>query len=274
MQPAPDLKSVAVAGPAQTEAADDGHAVFGAALLNSAHTEPDGVVGPDGQPAPKRFNVYRNNVVASLLDFLAGRFPAVQRLVGEAYFRALAKEYVVTNPPKSPVLLWYGAGFAGFVAAFPPLRSYPYLADVARAEMAWAEGYHAADAPALDPAVLGQIPPENLAEVVFNRHPSAQTVSSDYPVYELLAANRFDIDSKRNVDLSTRQSVLVVRPELDVMVHLIGKGEEQLLRSLMEGRPLGEAAASALAASPELDLSACLGAFLSWGCFTDFQELS
>ena len=42
----------------------------------------------------RRFGVYRNNVYASLIDVLAGRFPVVARLVGEEFFRAMARAYV------------------------------------------------------------------------------------------------------------------------------------------------------------------------------------
>lgn len=135
-------------------------ASFGRALLDPQMATPDGLTGPDGETAPKRFNVYRNNVIVSLCEALGESFPAVKALLGEEYFRALAQAFVTAHPPVSPVLIWYGAGFADFLDAFPPLKAYPYLGDVARLEWSWLQAYHAADAAPLDPAILGSVDPQ------------------------------------------------------------------------------------------------------------------
>ena len=58
----------------------------------------------------------------------------------------MARAYALAEPPRSPVLMDYGAGFADFIAGFAPAASLPYLPDVARIERAWREAYHAADA--------------------------------------------------------------------------------------------------------------------------------
>ena len=105
---------------------------FGEALWDPDAETPAGLIGPDGKIAPKRFSVYRNNVIVSLTEALEQTFPAIQNLLGEEYFKALARAFVVQHPPKSPVLIWYGADFAAFIEAFPPLEAYPYLATSAR----------------------------------------------------------------------------------------------------------------------------------------------
>ena len=55
---------------------------FAAALLDPELPTPPGLVGPDGKPSPRRFAVYRNNVVAGLMGTLKDAFPAVCRIVG------------------------------------------------------------------------------------------------------------------------------------------------------------------------------------------------
>src|SRR5689334_8738140 len=110
----------------------DSQRVFAESLLASSRPMPPGLVGPDGEPSPKRFAVYRNNVVVGLVDALRGNFPAVCRIVGEEFFRALARAYATRHPPASPVLLDYGGGFPDFIATFEPAAPLPYLADVAK----------------------------------------------------------------------------------------------------------------------------------------------
>ncbi|MBD1548427.1 DNA-binding domain-containing protein [Roseibium aggregatum] len=240
---------------------------FSAALTDADLPVPDGVVGPDGKPAPKRFNVYRNNVIVSLTEALAQTYPAIERLLGEDYFKALARSFVTEHPPTSPVLLWYGAEFPDFIETFPPLRHYPYLADVARLEWAWLQAYHAEDAEPLDPQVLGSVSPERVADVRFTIHPAASCISSRWPVFSIALANRFCLEDPPAIDLEQSESVLVARPDLEVGLHPMRPGADLFFRAL-ETHTLQEAANKALAEISEFDLSGCLSDFLSVGAFS------
>ena len=240
---------------------------FSAALTDADLSVPDGIVGPEGKPAPKRFNVYRNNVVVSLTEALAQTFPAIERLLGGDYFKALARSFVADHPPRSPVLLWYGAEFPEFIEAFPPLGRYPYLGDVARLEWAWLQAYHAEDADPLDPQVLGSMAPERVGEVRFKVHPAASGISSRWPVLSIALANRFFLEDPPVIDLETSESVLIVRPDLEVGLHPMRPGGDLFFRAL-ETHTLSQAANKALAEIPEFDLSGCLSDFLSTGAFS------
>lgn len=84
---------------------------FAAALLDPERPTPSGIIGPDGDVCPKRFAVYRNNVVVGLTEILKAAYPAARRLVGEEFFDAMAGIYVRAEPPRSPILLEYGGLF-------------------------------------------------------------------------------------------------------------------------------------------------------------------
>ena len=101
---------------------------------------------PGVTDADRRFAVYKNNVYARLVDALRDPFPAVERLVGEEFFRYAAVQYIAVTPPRSPTLLGYGKDFARFLEEFPPAQDIPYLSDVADLEFRYLEAYHAADA--------------------------------------------------------------------------------------------------------------------------------
>src|SRR6266852_4282928 len=162
---------------------------FAAALLDAALPMPEGLVGPDGEPDPKRFAVYRNNVVAGLTEALKDAFPAVHRIVGPEFFQALARAYVVIEPPRSPILLDYGAGFPDFIGEFEPAAGLPYLADVARIERAWAEAYHAPEASPIDPGVFMAIAPDQLPSVRLALHPSLRILRSQFPALTIWKMN-------------------------------------------------------------------------------------
>src|SRR5512135_568575 len=90
-------------------------AAFAPALLDPACDVPSIVTGPGGRAAAKRFNVYRNNVTVSLIDALAAIYPAVQRITGVDFFRAMARFHIRQTPPASPLLFDYGREFPAFI---------------------------------------------------------------------------------------------------------------------------------------------------------------
>ena len=111
---------------------------FAEALLDRTKPVPQGLISWTGASPQKRYGVYRNNVATGLARALAARFPITEKIVGEEFFTAMAREFVLSHPPSSPVLLHYGEDFAGFVAEFAPAKSLPYLADIVRLENAQA----------------------------------------------------------------------------------------------------------------------------------------
>ncbi len=195
-------------------------------------------------------------------------FPAVCRIVGEEFFLAMARAYVVADPPRSPMLLEYGAGFADFVERFPPAATLPYLADVARIESAWKESFHSAEAAPLPAAALAAVPQERIAEVRVRLHPSVRIVRSRYPALTIWRMN-VDDGVPAPVDLdSGGEDILIVRPGPQVQVRSVPPGGAAFIQKLGEGAPLGEAANAGLADSDAFDLAANLAGLLSAGAFS------
>lgn len=246
-------------------------AVFRRALLDPHHATPSVIAGPNGKAAAKRYNVYRNNVMVGLIDSLAASFPATQRITGPEFFRAMARFHVRAMPPTSPLLFEYGRDFPDFIARYEYAQAMPWLADVARIERAWLDAYHAADAPALTPAALAAIAPEQLADAVLTPHPAMRIVRSGFPAVTILAANRSDNPVGR-IAATEPEDALVTRPEMDVVVRRLPRGGALFLSCLAAGEPLGTAAATALANSPEFDLSGNIAGMLEAGAFIEIHD--
>jgi uncharacterized protein (UPF0276 family) len=83
-------------------------------------------------------SVYRNNVMSSLTAALELAFPVTLALVGEQYFRQVARAFVRSHPPREPYVAGYGAEFPDFLGAAQGTESFPYLADTARLD--WLAG--------------------------------------------------------------------------------------------------------------------------------------
>lgn len=237
---------------------------FARAVLDAEADVPAPVVGRQGGSPSRRFAIYRNNVYASLLDVLESRFPVSARLVGEEFFRAMARLYVEKTPPASPVLLRYGADFAGFVGAFPPASAVPYLADVARLEWAWHEAYHAKDAVPLPLTDLAEVC-ETAEQAVLRLHPSLQVVRSGYPVVTIWQLALRDGENEPTRLPAEGEDALVVRPNLDVEVRRLPSGGAHFVQALAEGATLLEAASRALGEAPHFDLEANLAGLMTSG---------
>ncbi|RZN07960.1 DUF2063 domain-containing protein [Bradyrhizobium genosp. SA-3] len=242
-------------------------AAFALGLLDPARAAPAIVAGPNGKAAGKRYAVYRNNVTVSLIDALAAIYPAVQRITGPDFFRAMARFHIRSSPPTSPLLFEYGREFADFIARYEYAQTMPWLADVARIERAWLDAYHARDAAPLSPAGLAAIVPERLADLVFIPHPALRIVRSSFSAVTVFAANRDDAPVGR-IDASTPEDALITRPEFDVMVRRLPPGGAVFAERLASGDPLGGAAASALDACPDFDLASNVTGLIEAGAFT------
>ena len=216
----------------------------------------------------RRFAVYRNNVAVGLIGSLEARYPVTRRLVGEAFFRAMAGAYVVAEKPKSAVMIHYGANFPDFVHAFEPARELPYLPDVAALENAWVEAYHAAEAPVLPLAALADIDPGDLENVEFVLHPATRLLRLPSPAASLWSAHQGDGEPEPPAHWGP-QDVLVARPEADVFVRVLPPSGFALLAALRDGASLGEAAAPLIEAGedPGPHLVGLIEAGAFSGCF-------
>jgi hypothetical protein len=244
---------------------------FAAGLLDAARPMPQGLVGPDGEPSPKRFAVYRNNVVAGLTEALKDAFPAVHRILGPEFFQAMARAYAVIELPTSPILLDYGASFPDFIGKFEPAAGLPYLADVARIERAWAEAYHAAESLPIDRAVLAAIPPEQLPEIRLRLHPSTRLVWSQFPALTIWQMNVGD-GVAAPVDLAAgAEDALVIRPLADVEVRLISRGSFNFIQALAGGASVLAATRVALAADRRFELTANLTDLMQVGALVGYE---
>jgi hypothetical protein len=216
---------------------DLGHAAiqsaFHAALW--ADGPPDGLSSPD---LVHRFAVYRNNVQHSLTRALASRFPVVERLVGTEFFAAMARVFIAAHPPAGPVLLAWGGDFAPFLAGFAPVGHLPWLACVARLELARGVAYHAADAVAMGPEGLAVPDP---AALRFRLHPSVILFASEYPAVAIWQSQQAGA-VPAPLPAGPSHALIARAPDFDVIVEPLEAGSFAVLSALVAGQSLGEAA--------------------------------
>lgn len=222
----------------------------------------------DGIP-PDRLDIYRNTVIITLTRALLLSFPAVQKLVGEAFFEEAAQIFIGAHPPRVAWLDQYGAAFADFLRGFPPAQDVCYLADVAALEWAVSRALHAADAERLDPVRLASVEPEDQGRIRLIAEPSVTCLSAVYPVDDIWRAVLAGDDaSLRAIDLESGEVHLLAerRAEAIEMTRL-SRDEWRFLARLCAG----DALEAAIDPDDGFDAASALAEHLSKGRFTDFE---
>ncbi len=232
-----------------------------ALLARAANAHPPGM---DADTA-RRFRVYRNNVYVALIDALADAYPVVQRLVGEEFFSAMAREFFLTEKTREPTLALYGEGFAEFIEQFTPAASVAYLADIARLERARLESLHAVDAEVLDVSGL----PGNGEEILqaqLEPHPALRLVGSSHPIVSIWLANLSD--ESEHIITDNAEHALITRPGFEVCTALLEQDAALFTNSLMQGCTVQQAYAKAVTVSADFDIGTSFSLLLEAGAFT------
>lgn len=214
--------------------------------------------------------VYRNNYCGNLHDALAGAYPVIRQLVGEEFFRFMARKYVERHASVSANLYHYGEHLAGFLAAFSPAQELVYLPDVARLEWACHTAYFASDEAVLELDRLAAVPAGHCPDLLLAT--ACQVVRSDYPLTAIWLAHQPDAGCDFHIDLAQGGSIALVSRLADVvLVSELSQAAADWLQHIQDGATLGVATAEALARHPDFDLQATLLVLVAQAALTGFK---
>lgn len=242
---------------------------FTRAMMDAGQQVPDGLIDQHGQPAGRRFDVYRNNVAASLTEAMHTAFPVIAKLLGKQNMDGLAGIYLRQHPPTSPLMMFYGEHFPTFLEGMEQLAHLGYLGDVARLELALRRSYHAADTAPIAPDVLAALSPDALMQTGLELAPAVQLLRSPWPIHAIW---RFNIESEAPVPEAKAQDVLITRPEFDPQPQLLPPGGGIWLAAVMAGETISDALETASARHHEFDFGATLALLLQGGAITGLKS--
>jgi hypothetical protein len=212
----------------------------------------------DPRAGPARMAVYRGNVTGNRTAALAGAYPVLRRIVGEAFFAKLARDYARTQASASGDLNEYGGDLARFLEARSDVDDLPYLPDVARLEWQVHLAYYAADPVPFDPSRPTEV----------RVAPACALLTAEWPVVRIWQAHQAG-GEPRCVDLSAgAERALVRRAGGRVEVDALRPGDYRFLARLIAGGSLGEALEAAAAADDLFQPRAALAAWVHAGVLT------
>jgi len=206
-----------------------------------------------GDPAAIRevLRIHRNTVIAGLTNALRVTYPTVGWLTGEDFFNQAALEFCTKYPPRGACLSDYGAGFPEFLEKYAPAGSLPYLADVARFDLA-IERCVNAGCPA---SILLALDSQTAIEL----DGSLVALAVEYPVDQLRDAHdENDMDSLEHLSMAPHaHNFAIWRGEKGASVRRLSEPAAIFLGAVLRGENTDAAlAATVLQTEPEEALAA------------------
>jgi hypothetical protein len=246
----------------------DLQAAMAADLLAPRPPRRTGYLQASAAEGPLRLGVYRNNLRSAFQAALEAAYPVVRQLVGDNYFRLLARRYLHAHPARGGAMATYGEAFAELLAVQPELAALPWVAHTARLEWCRQRCGLAAEAPVLATAELAAVPMERIPALRFRFADSSSRLDSRWPVDEVWAAHRDGDPGRANVDAGP-VSLLLHRRGGGVVCRRLDAAERAFIDALSAGAPL-EAACEAAGAGA--DPVAWLPALAAAGVITGFDD--
>ncbi|MEZ5832849.1 MAG: DNA-binding domain-containing protein [Dongiaceae bacterium] len=197
----------------------------------------------------ERLSIYRNNFLISLVEALKANFPVTLQLVGGEFFEQAARRFVPANPPQRPCLFEYGAAFPDYLGGLPQLAALPYVAEMARFELARIAAYNAPTETYLAADRLGGLSPDELEALPIRAARHAQMVSMQAPVLALWTAHQAPEPDLAGIDMTPRsRTLLVCRPDRTLSIRELDEPMMRFLSAARTDTRLGLAAAHSGAA--------------------------
>lgn len=225
----------------------------------------------NGIALPKRLAVYRNNIVGSLTDVMLDSFPTLKALVGEEFLTQMGRSFILEHPPSHGCLNFYGTGFDQYIENFPPAQELPYLADIARLEIALNDSYYAKDEGALTPQSLGNIPEAELSTLPLILMDHVKLIQSLYPLDEIYNfCNTENPDGELDLNAGGVK-LMIFRADLETHLKTLSDSEFHFLSLCEKQAALSDAIAETVNTYPDFDFGAFLQTFLPLETFLNMD---
>jgi hypothetical protein len=184
----------------------------------------DFVRAQGGRPAAARLRVYEEMYYLRLREALEAYFPKVAQGLGDA-FDDVARQYLSQHPSRHPSLRHLGDALPDFLASAtcPAVVDRPWLASLARLELARLDVFDAIDEPSMTRVQLATRPPEGFAALPIGLVAAHRVLALDWDAPRLFADPN-DAVAQRCAVLVARRGVAVYQRRLDELeAELLGR---------------------------------------------------
>ncbi len=143
-------------------------------VVRPGRSMPKRVVSTATASAVRRLGIYVHAYSARLVEALASDFEALQKLLGDAQFGSLMRDFIAARPSRHANVRWYGAELAAFARRSQRWSRRPVLAELADFEWALGLVFDAADAGTVSVEDVARVPAQAWRQLRFELHPSVR----------------------------------------------------------------------------------------------------
>ena len=194
----------------------------------------------------QRMDVYRTTARSAHVSALLDVYPVCRAILGDNYFKQVAKNYFNQMPSFSPDMNNYGASLPGYLAQLiierDELREYSYLVDLARLEWVSQTIYFSANESIFDVELFQRNCAKQGEKTILKLQASVSFLSSCYPVFQIWQSHRNGNPQQEINAISERQYLCIYKREYEVLVEPIDAKLYALLLNVDRGLTLAEIA--------------------------------
>lgn len=242
----------------------------GDVLLNDSFT---GLFDSNNIDLDTRLHVYRNNVLEKLTKVLEITYPTIHALVGEDFFKQVAKLYIRKSPPTGGCVNLYGESFPDYINTFKETSPLPYLYDVALYDWYFNTAFYAPNDEPINNQLLGALSPEEFSKKICVFRSSVHLIESNYPLTSIREfCDPENPNKDDNIDINKGgEKLLVYRPDLKIKVLLLENDEFLMLTCLNTKKTIEESLEIVISSHPAFDFQAFLQKIFSLEIFSNFK---
>lgn len=212
-------------------------------------------IQPSNLSLQNKLDVYSNNHFSSLHEVLKSAYPVVLQLVGEEFFREMARKYIEEYPSQSSDISLYGEKLSHFLAEFIPARSLPYLPDMAKFEWALHEVFYEEKSSALDLQRFRDLKAHQYNEIKLKMNPASRLLAFKHPILKIWQFCQNENNQEQPINLSEEyDKVLVIRREWEITFEKLTEGEFAFLFAFSRNYTFSEACVRALEVESSFDI--------------------
>jgi len=215
--------------------------------------------------------IYRSSAIANIIYAMKLTYPVIEKLVGEDFFRASCKKFILSHCPKSANMDDYGQEFGSFLANFEPAKQLTYLKSVAQLEWYYHLSSLDDDSKPVDWSLLSSI---DALHVKLLLAPSVKLITSPFPVNNIWQMNQSNAYENKPIDISLEQETLLIifRSGLSTKIMTVTAGEFALLLSFSKQYYLNDAIEIATAKDNTISIDDTLKKFIELNIISGFEN--
>lgn len=188
----------------------------------------------------QRLQIYRNSFIMGISEALSITYQHTLALVGEDFFNAASRDFILMSPPLENNIMTYGLGFNKYLQSLPQLASMPYIHEMARFEWLLEQTSNMqVEEKTLDLVQLSQVPEAEMHFLQFTIPTQVSLFDSEQNINHLY--QMIIDDAVTETDLNTPCYLALKKaPDFRIEIIPLSENEFHLLQQIQAGKTLGQ----------------------------------